>query len=59
MGVSSAQRVETMAMLMGLCLLVYSLGQTELRRQLRESNAGLKNQLVQLSKNNPPVTYDL
>ena len=55
----SPQRVETMAMLMGLCLLVYSLGQTELRRQLRESNAGLKNQLVQLSKNNPPVTYDL
>ncbi len=39
-----------MAMLMGLCLLVYSLGQRELRRQLRESNAGLKNQLGKLTK---------
>ena len=46
----SPQRVETMAMLMGLCLLVYSLGQRELRRQLRESNAGLKNQLGKLTK---------
>ncbi len=31
------QRVEAMAMLMGLCLLVYSLGQRELRRQLKEA----------------------
>ncbi|NES18045.1 MAG: IS1634 family transposase [Symploca sp. SIO3E6] len=40
----SPSRVETMAMLMGLCLLVYSLGQRELRRRLREANTGLKNQ---------------
>ena len=46
-----------MAMLLGLFLLVYALGQTELRRQLRESNAGLKNQLVQLGESNPPDFY--
>jgi transposase len=46
----SPQRIETMAMLMGLCLLVYSLGQRELRRQLREAKAGLKNQLSTLTK---------
>jgi len=46
----SPQRIETMAMLMGLCLLVYSLGQRELRRQLREAKAGLKNQLGKLTQ---------
>lgn len=46
----SPQRVETMAMLMGLCLLVYSLGQRELRRQLREAQTGLKNQLGKLTE---------
>ncbi|NES25774.1 MAG: IS1634 family transposase, partial [Symploca sp. SIO3E6] len=45
----SPSRVETMAMLMGLCLLVYSLGQRELRRRLREANTGLKNQLGKLT----------
>ncbi len=40
------QRVATMAMLMGLCLLVYSLGQRELRHQLREAKTGLKNQVL-------------
>ena len=46
----SPQRVETMAMLMGLCLLVYSLGQRELRRQLREAKTGLPNQLGKLTE---------
>lgn len=46
----SPQRIETMAMLMGLCLLVYSLGQRELRRQLKEAKAGLKNQLGKLTQ---------
>ncbi len=46
----SPQRVETMAMLMGLCLLVYSLGQRELRHGLFESKAGLKNQLGKLTE---------
>ncbi len=44
------QRVETMAMLMGLCLLVYSLGQRELRRHLKEAKTGLKNQLGKLTE---------
>lgn len=46
----SPQRVETMAMLMGLCLLVYSLGQRELRRHLKEVKTGLKNQLGKLTE---------
>jgi transposase len=45
----SPQRVETMAMLMGLCLLIYSLGQRELRRQLSSAKTGLKNQLGKLT----------
>jgi transposase len=45
----SPQRVETMAMLMGLCLLVYSFGQRELRRQLSSAKTGLKNQLGKLT----------
>ncbi len=46
----SPQRVETMAMLMGLSLLVYSLGQRELRHRLFESKSGLKNQLGKLTE---------
>jgi transposase len=46
----SPQRVETMAMLMGLCLLVYSLGQRELRCRLKEAKTGLKNQLGKLTE---------
>ncbi|MBE9130228.1 IS1634 family transposase [Coleofasciculus sp. LEGE 07081] len=45
----SPQRIETMAMLMGLCLLVYSLGQRQLRLKLSEENTGLKNQLGKLT----------
>lgn len=39
------QRVETMAMLMGLCLLIYTLGQREIRLQLLKADTGIKNQL--------------
>ncbi len=46
----SPKRVETMAMLMVLCLLVYSLGQRELRRRLFEAKTGLKNQLGKLTE---------
>ncbi len=46
----SPKRVETMAMLMGLCLLVYSLGQRELRHRLKEAKTGLKNQLGKLTE---------
>jgi transposase len=45
----SPSRIETMAMLMGLCLLVYSLGQRQLRLSLTEAKTGLKNQLGKLT----------
>ena len=43
------QRIETMAMLMGLCLLVYSLGQRQIRSALQTAKAGIKNQLGKLT----------
>ncbi len=45
----TAERIETMAMLMGLCLLVYQLGQRQLRLQLKQGQTGLKNQLGKLT----------
>ena len=45
----SPERIESMAMLMGLCLLVYSLGQRQLRLQLKSCQTGLKNQLGKLT----------
>jgi transposase len=41
----SPQRVEAMAMVMGLCLLVYSLGQRQLRQALAQSQTTVKDQL--------------
>ena len=41
--------IETMAMLMGLSLLVYTLGQRQLRGNLKQNNTGLKNQLGKLT----------
>ena len=41
----SPQRVAALAMVMGLCLLVYSLGQRKLRQALSQSKQHLKNQL--------------
>ncbi len=38
-----------MAMLMGLCLLVYSLGQREVRYQLERAQTGIPNQLGKLT----------
>ena len=46
----NSQRVETMAMLMGLCLLVYSLGQRQIRSGLQTAKTGLKNQLGKLTE---------
>jgi transposase len=40
----SSRRIETMAMLMGLCLIVYSLGQREVRAQLYQAKTGIPNQ---------------
>ncbi|MEQ9668215.1 IS1634 family transposase [Coleofasciculus sp. G2-EDA-02] len=45
----SPERIETMAMLMGLCLLVYAIGQRQLRQNLSSAQVGLKNQLGQLT----------
>ncbi|MGB7440722.1 MAG: IS1634 family transposase [Coleofasciculaceae cyanobacterium] len=44
------QRIETMAMLMGLCLLVYKLGQRQLRLNLGVHQSGVKNQLGKLTQ---------
>ncbi len=42
-------RIETMAMLMGLSLLVYSIGQRQVRVNLQQNNTGVKNQLAKLT----------
>jgi transposase len=47
--VKNPRRVETMAMLMGLCLLVYSLGQRSLRGELQRRGERVKNQLGKLT----------
>jgi len=52
----SPERIETMAMLMGLCLLVYSIGQRELRKNLESHKTGLKNQLNKLT-NHPTYRW--
>ena len=49
--VKNPERVETTMMLMGLCLLVYSIGQRQLRLSLQRSEAKLKNQLGKLITN--------
>lgn len=43
----SPERIEALALVMGLCLLVYTFGQRYLRSQLQQSNSTLKNQLGQ------------
>ncbi len=45
----SSRRIETMAMLMGLCLMVYSLGPREVRHQLSSAKTGIPNQLGKLT----------
>ena len=46
----NSQRVETMAMLMGLCLMVYSLGQRQVRTSLQKAKTGIQNQLGKLTE---------
>lgn len=41
----SPERIESLAMIMGLCLLVYTLAQRQLRAALSESKSTIKNQL--------------
>ena len=47
-----------MAMLMGLCLMVYSLGQREVRRQLNQAQTGISNQLGKLTLSSH-ITLDI
>ncbi|MBD2181897.1 IS1634 family transposase [Planktothrix sp. FACHB-1355] len=41
----SPERIESLAMIMGLCLLVYTLAQRQIRTALQESKSTIKNQL--------------
>ncbi len=45
--IKSSERIESLALIMGLCLLVYTLAQRDLRSRLRQEEAFLKNQLGQ------------
>lgn len=47
----SPERIEALALVMGLCLLVYTLGQRYLRSRLQQSHSTLKNQLGQPTLN--------
>ena len=49
--VKNPERIETMLFLMSLCLLVYNLGQRELRNSLKRVKVGVKNQLGKLTSN--------
>ena len=48
--VKNPERVETMMMLMGLSLLVYTIGQREIRSNLRDQKSSVKNQLNKLTE---------
>jgi transposase len=54
--VENPERIETMLFLMSLCLLVYNLGQRELRNSLRRAKVGIKNQLGKLT-NRPTLRW--
>ncbi|MFM6151848.1 MAG: IS1634 family transposase, partial [Sphaerospermopsis kisseleviana] len=41
----SPERIESLGMIMGLCLLVYTLAQRQIRNALKESKSTIKNQL--------------
>lgn len=47
--VENPERIEAMLFLMSLCLLVYNLGQRELRNSLKRIKIGIKNQLGKLT----------
>ncbi|MDY6898833.1 MAG: IS1634 family transposase [Cyanobacteriota bacterium] len=50
----SPERIQAMAMIMGLCLLVYTLAQREIRKALSASKSTIKNQLGK-AINNPTM----
>jgi transposase len=45
----SPERIEALALIMGLCLLVYTPAQRQLRQRLKQSQSGIKNQLARIS----------
>jgi transposase len=54
--VENPERIETMLFLMSLCLLVYNLGQREMRNNLKRAKIGIKNQLGKLT-NSPTLRW--
>lgn len=54
--VKSPQRVEAIAMIMSICLLVYTVAQRQLRRALEQSCSGIKNQVGKLT-NRPTMRW--
>jgi len=54
--VKSPKRVEVMSMLMGLCLLVYNIGQRMIRQELKRRGETRKNQLKK-SRDNPTLRW--
>jgi transposase len=48
--VKNPERIETMMMLMGLSLLVYTVGQREIRNNLQAQKSSVKNQLNKLTE---------
>jgi transposase len=52
----SSERIEAMAMIMGLCLLVYTLAQRQIRTALSAAESTIKNQLGK-SVNNPTMRW--
>jgi transposase len=48
--VKNPERIETMMMLMGLSLLVYTIGQREIRNNLQSEKSAVKNQLNKLTE---------
>ncbi len=54
--VKNPQRVEAIAMVMGLCLLVYNLAQRKLRQQLESANESIRNQVNKLT-NKPTMRW--
>jgi transposase len=47
--VEKPERVETILFLMSLCLMVYNLGQRELRKNLKRTKTGIKNQVGKIT----------
>lgn len=46
----SPERIEALALIMGLCLLVYTLAQRQIRQTLKQAQMGIKNQLGRLTE---------